>query len=372
MIVVVFGTTGELIKLAPVLHQMERRSLPYLTVSTNQQVTQIPAFQQDLGLRKTDVELAHGRNGRDLEQRADIPPWLSEVGRTFVRRRKSLKALLSASGERHALMVHGDTMTTVLGAFMGKALSVPVAHLEAGMRSGNWRNPFPEELDRRITGSLASIHYAGSDREVSNLSRARGRVIKIGANTVYDSLQLVPAGLGLVTGTLDELTPKSDYGLVSLHRSELLGSRTRLEAILLEVSRAQLDYPLLFVDHPVTVHAIKAHGLDHLLANAIRIPRLRYTPFIQLLRSAKCLLTDSGGCQEECFYLDVPCLIHRLVTERAEGLGRNVVLSRYELDSVRSFLKEPEMWRMGSMPQLPSPSKIVVKDLIEQGFGAHG
>lgn len=372
VIVVIFGTTGELIKIAPILKRLDERSLPYVTISTNQQVSQIPDFQNDLGLRRSDFELTHGRRGNDLERPTDIPGWVAEVTRSFLGQRRSLQRRLNAAGHKHAVMVHGDTMTTVLGALIGRALRFPVTHLEAGMRSGNWRNPFPEELDRIIAGFLATIHYAGSDREVDNLNHARGRVIKIGANTVFDSIKMVPEGLSLVRDAMGSDTLFESYGLVSLHRSELLSNRERLKAILIEISRAPVDYPLLFIDHPVTVHALRKHGLDHMLSNGqvTRVPRLRYTAFIQLLRQASFILTDSGGCQEECFYLDVPCLIHRLVTERAEGLGKNVVLTKYDLHVVRSFLSDPELYRIGEKPQLRSPSDVVVADLVSQGFWA--
>jgi UDP-N-acetylglucosamine 2-epimerase (non-hydrolysing) len=264
-------------------------------------------------------------------------------------------------------MVHGDTMTTVLGAIMGRAMRLPVAHLEAGMRSGDWRNPFPEEIDRLLAGRLATIHYAGTSREVENLGRANGDVIQIGANTVLDSLDLVPEGLALAEEALGAATLQGRFGLVSLHRSELLSSRDRLAAILELVASVRTGYPLFFVDHPVTAHALRVHGLDQSIRSLIRIPRLRYTAFIQVLRNAEFLVTDSGGCQEECFYLDVPCLIHRLVTERAEGLGTNVVMSRYDLDVVRDFLAHPEGWRTGRRPWLPSPSDVVVQDLIRRG-----
>jgi len=371
VIVAVFGTTGELIKIAPVLKRLDDRGLAYLTLSTNQQVTQIPAFQRDLGLRPTDIELAHGYRGQDLERRANIPAWATTVVRSFVRHRASICKRLSAPRGHHVLMVHGDTMTTVLGALMGRALGTPVAHLEAGMRSGDWRNPFPEEMDRRLADRLARIHYAGSEREVQNLGRQCDQVVRIGANTVLDSINVVPAGLAAAREAMGSLTPAGPYGIVSLHRSELLGNRGLLKAILEEIGRSRHDHPLFFIDHPVTVHAVTAHGLDGLLKDLVRIPRLRYTAFIQLLRQSEFLLTDSGGCQEECFYLDIPCLIHRLVTERAEGLGANVVISRYDLGLVRDFLDDPARFRTGRRPELPSPSDVVVEDLLRRGVWAN-
>lgn len=367
MLVTIFGTTGELIKIAPVLRRLQDRGLEYLTVCTNQQVSQIPLFQRDLQLRPTDVDLAHGHRGRDLERKADIPPWTAAVALGFLRNRRPIRRRLDAAAGRHVVMIHGDPLTAVYGAALGHALGLQVAHLEAGMRSHDWRNPFPEELDRRIAGSLATIHYANTDVEIANLKGARGEVVKIGANTVLDALHLVGEGRGPIDEALGPAAPAGRFGLFSVHRTELLSHRERLKGILDAVADAHTGLPILFVDHPVTVAALREHGLDALAGRFTRIPRQRYTAFIPLLRECEFLVTDSGGCQEECYYLDVPCLVHRLVTERNEGVGANVLISRYDLDTVRQFLANPEEWRMGSRPEFPSPSDVVVDDLVERG-----
>jgi UDP-N-acetylglucosamine 2-epimerase (non-hydrolysing) len=367
MLVVVFGTTGELIKLAPVLRRLQDRGLEYLSISTNQQVTQIPVNQHDLRLRPTDIELAHGHNGHDLENMTDIPSWLLDVTRGFQRQRSAIKRRLARSSGQHVVMVHGDPMTTVLGAVLGRTLRLPVAHLEAGMRSHNLRNPFPEELDRRIAGRLARIHYANTDVEVDNLRGARGDVVRIGANTVLDAIALVPSDRDAVIESLGDLAPRGGFGICSIHRTELLENRQRLAQFLEVVDRNKPDLPILFIDHPVTVSALRRHGLDHKMGSFVRIPRQRYIPFIGLLRECEFLLTDSGGCQEECYYLDIPCLVHRLVTERSEGVGTNVVMTCYELAAVSGFLRDPQRYRTGTRPRFASPSDVVVEDLISRG-----
>jgi len=370
MLLVIFGTTGELIKIAPVLTRLDDRNLGYLTLSTNQQVTQIPPNQRDLGLRPTDFDLAHGHHGRDLERRSDIIPWALDVAAGFRRHRPAIRRRLKQAPGKHIVMVHGDPLTTVYGAVMGRVMRLPVAHLEAGMRSHDWRNPFPEELDRRVAGRLATLHYANTNVEAANLKHARGDIVTIGANTVLDAIQLVPKGRDAATSSLGALAPAEKYALCSIHRTELLQNRDRLIALLDVVSGFQPVFPILFIDHPVTVAALRKHRLDDALKAFVRIPRQRYIPFIGLLRECEFLVTDSGGCQEECFYLDVPCLVHRLVTERSEGLGQNVVLSGYDLDAVRRFLENPSAHRMGAKPSFPSPSDVVVQDLVERGvFG---
>ena len=97
MLVPIFGTTGELVKFAPVLRRLDEQGLSYLSISTNQQVTQIPHFQRDLGLPPSNIELAHGRNGHDLEQKMDIPVWTFEVARGFMANRRKIRSQLASA-----------------------------------------------------------------------------------------------------------------------------------------------------------------------------------------------------------------------------------------------------------------------------------
>src|SRR5262249_19848228 len=136
--------------------------------------------------------------------------------------------------------------------------------------------------------------------------------------------------------------PEGRFGIVSLHRFELLRDRGLLAGTIEALEAA--DCPLLWIDHPVTVAALEKHGLT--LGDRIRpIRRLDFFSFVAVMRRCSFMVTDSGGSQEETFYLDIPCLIHRKRTERREGLGENVVLSGYDLDVLRSFLAEPGRWR---------------------------
>src|SRR5947208_856520 len=135
MIAVVYGTTGELIKLAPVLRRLEESSTPTLTLCTGQQVEQIPSLLGEFGLRQPEVWLAQGSGGHDLERVRDVPRWLVEVAANFARTRRSLLEQFAAGSGRPLVLIHGDTITTVLGAAVGRSMHVPVAPIEAGMRS---------------------------------------------------------------------------------------------------------------------------------------------------------------------------------------------------------------------------------------------
>src|SRR5262249_13970310 len=150
------------------------------------QVEQIPGFLEQLELRQPDLWLARGARGRDLRVNADIPGWLARVTRSYVRHRGQLRRTVRNGSGRPLVLVHGDTMTTVLASTVGRTLRVPVAHIEGGLRSFDYRHPFPEELNRRLATALAAIHYAPGEWAASNLRR--GIVVDTGSNTIRDSL----------------------------------------------------------------------------------------------------------------------------------------------------------------------------------------
>jgi UDP-N-acetylglucosamine 2-epimerase (non-hydrolysing) len=364
VILVVFGTTGELIKLAPVLLRLERRGHPYVLATTGQQVQQIPSFLEQFGLRQPDVWLARGAGGRDLRVNGDIPGWFARVTRSWLRERRRIRQTLRNGAGRPLVLIHGDTMTTVLGSMMGRSLRVPVAHIEGGLRSYDLRHPFPEELNRKVATALSRIHYAPGAWAASNLRR--GDVVDTGSNTIRDSLELVSAEAPTVP------LPDGMFGIVSLHRFELLNSRRLLTQTIEVLAEAARSTPLLFIDHPVTVAALERFDLmGHFDDVAFRrIPRLRFFDFVRVERRSSFVVTDSGGSQEECYYLDLPCLVHRVKTERREGLGENAALSGMSPDVLRDFLSNPSRFRRTTELSPTSPAELIVDDLERRGFAS--
>jgi UDP-N-acetylglucosamine 2-epimerase (non-hydrolysing) len=365
MIGVVYGTTGELIKLAPVLSRLRDMEAPTMTLCTGQQVEQIPAMLDEFGLSQPDLWLSRGHGGRDLERPAGVPPWLARIVSTFARRRRELRARLTSPREEPLVLIHGDTLTTVVGALLGRILHIPVAHVEGGMRSGDWRNPFPEELDRLIAARLARTHFAPGARAVANLRamQVRGEIVDTGANTIGDTIKMVPST------AIDLELPQEPFGLASLHRSELLMRPSVLRATIGCLREASRSRPILFVDHPVTAAAIAAHDLDSMFDERLRrIPRQRYFKFIALLKASIFLLTDSGGSQQECAQLGHPCLVHRTVTEHEDGMGGSVVLSHMDLDVVSAFLRAPESFARSPRESEHAPTDVIIDHLESRGY----
>jgi UDP-N-acetylglucosamine 2-epimerase (non-hydrolysing) len=364
MIGVVYGTTGELIKLSPVLTRLQERGTRTMTLCTGQQVEQIPQLLEDFGLPQPDLWLSYGNRGHDLERLMDLPSWCANVVSAFARRRRWLRTRWTSVNTRPLLIVHGDTLTTVLGGLMGHALRIPVAHIEAGMRSGNWRNPFPEEIDRRIAAQLARTHFAPGAQAAANLHamRVRGEIVDTGANTIRDAIELVPAR------ALDMEIPQEPFGLASLHRFELLGNSSALSAILDLLREASRSRPILVIDHPVTAAAVEAHDLGSRFDERLRrVPRQRYFDFVALLKASTFLVTDSGGSQQECAHLGHPCLVHRAVTEHGDGLNESVVLSRMDLDVARAFLANPHAYSRSPVEDRHAPTDVIIEHLERRG-----
>ncbi len=366
MIGIVYGTTGELIKLAPVIVELRRRGHEPLLLCTGQQAAQIPAFQRELRLPDVGMWLARGSRGQDLDAKRQIPGWAARVGLSVATGRRRLKRTLAEDGRQPFLLVHGDTFTTVLGALIAHALRTPVGHIEAGMRSGDWRNPFPEEVNRRIAARLVDLHFASGARPIANLRRegVGGDIIDTGQNTIRDAVDLVSDRVAPAV-----LLPDEPFGLVSLHRFELIereGQFRPLLELLHEHSRRQ---PLLFIDHSTTAAVIeRSPTLRGLFDDRFRrIPRQPYMPFIALLRRSAFLISDSGGSQEECAFLGLPCVIHRAVSEHETGLDGSVLLSGLDLRVVRDFLVDPERWRVAPARPVSTPSSTIVDELARRG-----
>lgn len=244
---------------------------------------------------------------------------------------------------------------------------MPVAHIEAGLRSGDWRNPFPEELNRRIAARLTDLHFAPGPGAAANLRRegVKGAIVDTGANTIRDAVAMV-AGSAAALGEL----PDEPFGLVSLHRFELIERDAQFSALLQLLHEHSRRQPLVFIDHSTTAAAIdRQPELAQLFDERFRrIPRLTYVRFIALLQRAEFLVTDSGGSQEECAFLGMPCVVHRAVSERHDGLeDGSVVLSRLDLRVVSEFLAAPERWRTERAQGTVAPSRVIVEELARRG-----
>ena len=356
MIHAVVGTKAEYIKTAPVLRELDRRSIAHRIVDVGQHAALPPAFRAQLGLGSPDVRLdAHG----DAENVVEAAAWMLRTGRHLLRSRRHVRRVVFADTPGVCL-VHGDTPSTLLATAIGRRAGLPVAHLESGLRSNHLLHPFPEELTRVIVMRLASVLYAPDAAAVANLERmkVRGRVLETGGNTSIDAVQHAV--------DLDPPSSVDGAGLVTVHRVENLHRRERLDGLIALIDRAATLGPVRFLVHQPTEQALKRAGRwDAVLATgAVVEPLLPHDDFLAAARVAPWVITDGGSVQEECAALGVPTLLWRARTERVDGLDRNVVVSGYDREEIDAFLADPARHRCAPIEPGRSPASVVVDDLI--------
>jgi UDP-N-acetylglucosamine 2-epimerase (non-hydrolysing) len=311
-VVVIIGTRPEAIKMAPVVRMLEDHPEAFSvhTCATAQHRGMLDQVVAHFGIR-----IAH-----DL----DIMTPGQSLSRVTARAVEGVQAFLDRIGPDWVL-VQGDTTTTfaaALAAFYGR---VPVGHVEAGLRTGDPHSPYPEEMNRRLTGALATLHFAPTPAGRDNLLRenVRREDIRVTGNTAIDALQMVlsqpqPAAL-------PRLFPADRRGiLVTAHRRESFGAGLRSICAALRRLAARPDVHLVYPLHPnPNVRAVAIDALSG-LPNVTLTEPLDYRSFVWAMAESALILTDSGGIQEEAPSLGKPVLVLRDCTERPEAIAAGV------------------------------------------------
>lgn len=250
------------------------------------------------------------------------------------------------------VIVYGDTNSTLAGALLAARLQIPLAHVEAGCRSGDLS--MPEEQNRIVADHLSQLLLTPSESALKNLHREgigapddpKNRTVVVAGDVMYDSLlqHLVIAERRTDKLLRDFSLRRKQYYLLTLHRAENTDSRARLRSILKAAS--SLDLPVLFPVHPRTKHFLSGEGMS--VNGKIRqVSPLGFLEMLSMEKNAKKILTDSGGVQKEAFYLGVPCVTLRDRTEWPEtvecganevvGADSDRILTAVEKDAVSDW-----------------------------------
>ncbi len=300
-VLLIVGTRPEAIKLAPVVSRLrqEPERFEAILVATAQHREMLDQVLPVFGLAP-DVDL-------DV-MRPDQSP--NEVASRVLAALDELLARLSPDW----LVVQGDTTTAMGAAVAAFHRSVKVAHVEAGLRTGDLRHPFPEEMNRRVVDLVADAYFAPTERAARALAAegAAAEKIHLTGNTVVDAL--------LEIARRDGEEPESDTVLVTAHRRESFGEP--LARVLRAVGRLARAFPKTRFFHvvhpnPNVLAAVRANPAP---ANVERLEPLDYRAFVRALRRCRFVLTDSGGVQEEAPTFGKPVLVLREKTERPEGV----------------------------------------------------
>ncbi len=310
-ILVLFGTRPEAIKLAPVIQELEALSeFQTVIVSSSQHTDLLKPFLRVFDL-KTDYDLSVMTENQSPNQ---------VLARTI----ESLDEILSEENP-DLILIQGDTTTTLAGALAGFNRDIAVGHIEAGLRTGNARSPFPEEMNRRLTTQLATFHFAATSQNRQNLlsENVSEKQIYVTGNTIVDALKAIRRNFEASEGLKILLQKTKDYKriLLTTHRRESFRKSMRENLLVLrDFVEKRKNTCLIFPVHPnPNVREIT----DELLLDRDRIfllEPLDYIDFISLMENAWLIVSDSGGVQEEAPSLGKPVLILRENTERPEAV----------------------------------------------------
>lgn len=315
-VMTVFGTRPEAIKMAPVVLELQKHADRIQTiVAVTAQHRQMLDQVLDLFQITPDYDLDIMSQGQTLY---DITT-------------KSLMGLkdVLAKEKPDLVLVHGDTTTTFAGALASYYQQVPVGHVEAGLRTGDIYSPFPEEMNRKLTGAIAAIHFAPTATAKANLLKENVNPSHIYAtgNTVIDALMMTVAGDYDFGDDLKDVDFHNHRViLLTTHRRENLGEPMRhiykaLRRIIEEIPDTEIVFPVH--RNPLVRKVVEEElaGVDRIHL----IDPMEYEPFANLMSLSSLVLTDSGGIQEEAPSLGKPVLVLRNTTERPEAVEAGTV-----------------------------------------------
>ena len=360
MIHFVIGTRAQLIKTAPIMAECKSRDIEYNFILLAQHKETMGEMIDMFGVKRPDMVI--GDLNREISSVQAMAKWVMQVLAFTVKNRRSI----FCRDRDGVVIVHGDALPAFIGAVMAKVAGLKVAHVEAGLRSFNFFEPFPEELIRVLTWELGLVDYyfCPNQQALRNLAKYSGHKVDTLRNTLCDSLNM--ALESTVGNTPDDSFQREPYAVVSLHRYETVSKKGRLELVVDILAEIAERVNLLFILHPITYKALIKHDLYSVLDRNPKIsfhPRYDYFTFVKILRSSEFLVSDGGSNQEECCYLGHPCLLLRHRTERPDGIGRNAVLSKFDRKVIKDFIENNRLYRFPFNRDEYSASGMIVDNL---------
>ncbi len=347
LIALVAGARPNFMKIAPIVRALDhaRDRFSYEIVHTGQHYDEEmnAVFLRELGIPTPSI-LLHGGGGSHAQQTARIMTGFEDY---------------CSAARPDMVMLVGDVNSTLACAVVSKKLNRSVAHVEAGLRSGD--RTMPEEINRLVTDAISDQFFATEPEAVTNLLReghSPDRIHHVGHvmidNLLYQKAKL-ESGVGMAM-TTDALKAKLHrYGVVTLHRASNVDDRETFARILDALKKIAIELPLVFPVHPRTRKQMDAFDLDP-GPNIHLLPPLSYMEFLNLWKDAAVVLTDSGGLQEETTAIGVSCITLRENTERpitvAEGTNilvgtdpsRIYAEAANVLTGARRPGRRPELW----------------------------
>jgi len=353
------GTKAQFIKMVPIIMELQNRGISYNYIDSGQHAELTRELRKVFKIAEPNISL--NSRTKDITSISKAIHWfLTNIIKSSLDR-KWLKNYVFP--EKGICLIHGDTISTLLGAFMAVLARVRVCHVEAGLRSYNWFDPFPEEIIRMICMRFSKILFAPSRDAFENLKKlnVRGAKIFVEGNTVIDAIRYIKKNE-------PQKHNKEKYAVATCHRLETISDRARLSEVVDLLNQVAKKMLVVFVVHKPTIKYLKKFELNEKLHENIMIKSmLDYPEFLNLVTSSEMVLTDGGSIQEECAFLNKKCLIIRNKTERKDGIGINAMLWGFDKHITEKFIN----WKTIADKQEGSsisPSKKIVDCLIRKGY----
>jgi UDP-N-acetylglucosamine 2-epimerase (non-hydrolysing) len=320
-ILVVFGTRPEAIKMVPLVKELKAQVNLSVKVCITAQHREMLDQVLDVFDIIPDFDLDVMASGQTLTDLTSVI--ISGMSKVYDQFHPDL------------VLVHGDTTTTFSAALSAYYQKIPVGHVEAGLRTGDNYSPWPEEVNRRLTGVIASLHFAPTDTSKANLLREGVDInsVFVTGNTVIDTLMLAKNMLDSNKSLSNDIQKKFTFldstkklVLVTGHRRESFGDGfERICKAIMNIAQSNPDVQIVY---PVHLNPNVQEPVNRLLSglqNVFLITPQDYLPFIYLLDHSYIVLTDSGGIQEEAPSFGKPVLVMRTTTERPEAVSAGTV-----------------------------------------------
>lgn len=355
------GTEAELMKMFHVINEAKERGFDCKIISNGQNDVSKSPYLEKVG-GKIDVDLS-----KMMPNSKTASNYLAWFVKTEKLGCSVMKKILSECEEDVLMIVHGDTLSTLMGARIAQKSKVPYMHVEAGLRSHNWFSPFPEEIDRYFSSKKSVINFCQKKEAAEYAAKAfKGKSV----NTCYNTgIEILMDALSEIENEHRERPVEEKYFLTAIHRQENLMNAKYMRHTFEKIFKLSESMKCVFIYHIQTENALKKYGLWSRFErcnNIIKIPRQDYVSFINYVIHSEFVMADGCGNQQEFYYLGQPYLIMRTaVEEDSEGLGENAYCFKGHYEEIDRFVDNYSTFKRPRIVPEKLPSVIIVDEIDE-------
>lgn len=349
------GTAAEFTKLAPVFRELKKRNIQFKIISSGQTNLNFKQLEEFTGVKKADIVLY------EKFDKSSVFIFFFWAVRALIQGYFILRKEFTGLNKKNVyFIIHGDTVTSSIGAIIAKLYGLKLVHIESGYFSFHFAEPFPEEICKTFNAHFADILFPPTDWAKSNLKKYKKPVVSTKFNTIIESFWWAMNK----KLRFPELSSYKNFYIMIMHRQEHVLWKKNWTRDIMEfvIKNADRDLTCIVLSHPLTVEIINSLNLGKKKIKIIS--GFEYPKFIKFLNKAEFIVTDSATIQQEAYYLGKPFLRLNDYCEQTEGLDQNVVLYQSNNKSVLDFLKNYRRYKRKPIYYEDRPAKIIIDYLL--------